>query len=285
MTSTERETPRSPLVPAPFRVQATTRETLDVVTVKLEPADGDGNDPGVFEPGQFNMLTVFGVGVAAVSLSGDPRRSLPLEHTVRAVGPVTRAVCAAHRGSIVGINGPYGRGWPVHEAQSRDVVVMGGGIGLAPLRPAIHRVLAERERYGRFILLYGARSPDDLLFRRELEAWRGRFDAVVEVTVDHASSGWRGNVGVVTRLLERVYFDPDHTLAMVCGPEVMMRFSAQGLQARGVPASRIHLSLERHMKCGVGMCGRCQHGPSFVCRDGPVFSYDRLRPLLRIQEL
>jgi NAD(P)H-flavin reductase len=231
------------------------------------------------------MVYVFGMGEVPISISGDPNHLNPLVHTVRAVGTVTRAVCKAKRGDIVGIRGPFGSSWPVEEAIGKDVVIAAGGIGLAPLRPALLTLLAHRERYGRIVLLYGARSPQELLFGRQLLQWRGRFDLEVEVTVDTASREWRGNVGVVTTLIPRAHFDPEEALAMVCGPEVMMRFTVSGLQELGVPAESIYVSMERNMKCAVGLCGHCQYGPTFICKDGPVFRYDRLASLFNVREV
>jgi NAD(P)H-flavin reductase len=204
---------------------------------------------------------------------------------VRAVGTVTTAVCRLKRGDILGVRGPFGSPWPVEEAAGKDVVVAAGGIGLAPLRPALLTLLAHRERYGRIVLLYGARSPQELLYASQLLQWRGRFDLDVEVTVDTASREWKGNVGVVTTLIPRAPFDPEEVVAMVCGPEVMMRFTLAGLQDRGVPPESIYISMERNMKCAVGFCGHCQYGPTFVCKDGPVFRYDRVASLFKVREV
>ncbi len=164
-------------------------------------------------------------------------------------------------------------------------MIVAGGIGLAPLRPALHQLLSQRDKYGRVVLLYGARSPAEILYRRELEQWRARFDLEVQVTVDRAMSGWRGNVGVVTTLIPKASFDPPSTLALVCGPEVMMRFTVLELQRRGLGTESIFLSLERNMKCGVGFCGHCQFGPTFICKDGPVFRFDRIRAIFGLREI
>jgi NAD(P)H-flavin reductase len=231
------------------------------------------------------MLYVFGLGEVAISISGDPTNADRIVHTVRAVGAVSGALTQLRRDAVVGVRGPYGLGWPIAEAEGSDVVIIAGGLGLAPLRPAIYWVLARRQHYGRVILLYGARGPADILYRRELEAWRRRLDVGVEVTVDHAGADWRGYVGVVPALIPRMSFDPQHAVALVCGPEIMMRFTAAALRDRGLEAERIYLSMERHMKCAVGLCGRCQLGPTFVCRDGPVFRYDRIAPMLAIREI
>jgi len=271
------------MLPRIRRVRRVRRDTHDTCTLEIEPADGEP-EPG-FLPGQFNMLYVFGTGEIPISISGDPRRARPLVHTVRAVGKVSAALCGLARGDYVGVRGPFGSNWPVAEAEGSDIVLVAGGIGLAPLRPALFRVLARRERYGRVVLLYGARTPRDMLYRKELERWRGRFDLEVEATVDAAGADWHGEVGVVTELIPRAVFDPEHVVAMVCGPEVMMHFTVRSLLHRGVSREAIHLSMERNMKCGVGLCGHCQWGPRFVCKDGPVFRYSEIEPLLGIREL
>jgi NAD(P)H-flavin reductase len=234
--------------------------------------------------GQFNMLYAFGVGEVPVSVSGQFPDG-PFTHTVRAVGPVTEAICRSRRGDVLGLRGPFGSGWPVDEVAGKDVVIVAGGIGMAPLRGAVQQLLARRDEFERLTLLYGARTPRDLLYQRELSRWRSRFDVEVEVTVDSATGDWRGNVGVVTGLIARAAFDPARTLAMVCGPEVMMRYTVAELKDRGVPEDAIYISMERNMKCAVGFCGRCQFGPRFICKDGPVFRYDLVAPFLRIREV
>lgn len=275
-------TPVTPMLPRPFRVTAVRRETADTVTLDLRAADG-GALP--FLPGQFTMLYVFGIGEVPLSISGEPGDPLTLVHTVRAVAAVSRAVTQLKRGDTVGVRGPYGTQWPMEIAEGHDLLVIAGGIGLAPLRPAILHVLNHRERYNRLVLLYGARSPNDLIYRRELARWRSRLDIEVGVTVDSASTTWRGNVGVVASLIPTVQMHADRTIALICGPEVMMRFTTAELQQRGMDPSRIFVSMERNMLCGIGLCGHCQLGPFFVCRDGPVFSLDQVAPLLRLREV
>lgn len=269
--------------PLPFQVTAVRRETADTFTLRLRPPDGR---PFSFWPGQFNMLYVFGVGEVAISISGVHPRTHDLEHTVRAVGYVTRALVRLHRGDVVGVRGPYGRGWPVEEARGRDVLIIAGGIGLAPLRPALRHMMAYRSNYERIVLLYGARTPRDLLYRLELEHWRGRFDLHTFVTVDRGDEAWRGHIGVVTTLLplaERL-LDLRHALVMMCGPEIMMRVAARELENRGVPPDQVFVSLERNMKCGVAMCGHCQLGPLFICRDGPVFPLSQVYTFMETRE-
>lgn len=272
----------APLLPRPMTVTAVDRETVDTWTLTIDPGE-----PFAFAAGQFNMLYAFGAGEAPISISGDPAKPGQLIHTIRAVGAVTKALCALKPGQVVGVRGPYGSAWPVDAARGGDAVVMAGGLGLAPVRPIVYALLAAREAFGRVILLCGARTPGDLLFQPELLAWRGRFDMQVFVTVDSdkSDSSWRGDVGVVTTLLPRANFDPANTTAFVCGPEIMMRFGALALIDQRVPAERVHISAERNMKCAVGHCGHCQYGPDFVCKDGPVYSYPQVAPRLRVREL
>jgi NAD(P)H-flavin reductase len=272
-----------PMMPQPVRVLRRRRDAPMTWTLDLElPA---GVDAWRFEPGQFNMLYLPGVGEIPVSLSGDPADAGRLVHTVRAVGRVSQAITDLKPGDLLGLRGPFGTSWPMEAAYGRDVVLVAGGLGLPPLRPALYRLLGERTKFGRAALLYGTRSPSDILFLNELETWRRRLDIEVEVTVDHAPPDWRGNVGVVTTLIPRVAFDPDDTIAMMCGPELMMRFAAAALRDGGVQEDAIYLSMERNMKCAIGHCGHCQFGAPFVCRDGPVIRYDRIRRNLALREI
>jgi NAD(P)H-flavin reductase len=274
--------PADPMLPRVARVRRRRRDGPDVFTLDIEAED---KHVAVFAPGQFNMLTVFGVGEVPISFSGDPARPGFVVHTVRAVGPVSTALTRLVPGDVVGLRGPFGTNWPMSEASGRDVVLVAGGLGLAPLRPALYRLLAERSLYGKIVLLYGARSPSEILYRREIEAWQRRLDIDVELTVDHAIGDWHGHVGVVTTLIPRAAFDPGHAISLVCGPEVMMRFAIAALRDAGVAAEAIYLSMERNMKCAVAFCGHCQFGSFFVCRDGPVFRYDRVSSLLGRKEI
>ena len=269
-------------VPQLYRAGRVIRELHDTVTLELTPLSGPRP---AFEPGQFNMLTVFGVGEAAISISGDPSEEAAFVHTVREVGAVSRAIAKLEAGAVAGLRGPYGKGWPVAAAEGSDVVIVAGGLGLAPLRPAIYRIFANRSRYGRVSILFGSRNPADLLYRHELEQWRQRLDVEIAVTVDHADASWRGNVGVVPSLIRRAAFDPHDTVAMVCGPEVMMRFTARGLLDAGLAGERIYFSMERNMKCAIGLCGHCQFGPDFICKDGPVLRYDKIAGIFAVREI
>jgi len=269
------------MVPASFAVSAKRRDTADTWTLELEPRDGARLE---FSAGQFTMISAFGAGEVPISISGDPDGDGPLVHTVRAVGLATQAICDAAPGEVLGVRGPFGRPWPMGEIEGADVLVVAGGIGLAPLRPAILALLARRERYGRLLLLYGGRSPEQLLYTGELQEWAAR-GLDVSVTVDSAGPEWIGHVGVVPRLVHGARFDPSSAVALLCGPEVMMRFTAAALAQAGVGSDRVHASMERNMQCGIGHCGHCQLGPTLVCRDGPVYRWSELEPWLAIREL
>lgn len=266
-------------VPEPMRIVEAVRELPDVFTFAFEPEGGFA-----FRPGQFNMLYAHGVGEVAISISGDPAEPERLIHTIRAVGNVTRVLERLEAGSSVGVRGPYGTPWPLEEAKGRDVCFIAGGLGLAPLRPAILYVLAHRHEYGAVKILCGARSPEALLYREQLAHWRGRFDCRVEVTVDHAGRDWYGPVGVITRLVSDAALDPDDAI-FACGPEIMLRFVAHELARRAIPYEALWVSLERSMKCGIGLCGHCQLGGHFLCKDGPVYRFDRVAPALFTRDL
>ena len=270
------------MVPRRFVVRSSRPDTRDTRTLELSPVDGG---PLAFDAGQFTMLLAFGVGEVPISISGDPTALDPLVHTIRAVGPVSRALAGASPGTVLGVRGPFGTGWSVGDGRGGDVVFVAGGIGLAPLRPAIREVCAARADYGHVAVLYGARTPDDLLYADDLQRWAGEHDVEVQVTVDHGQHAWRGRVGVVTELVARARFDGARTLGLVCGPEVMMRYSALALLDRGVRKDRVRLSMERNMQCGVGLCGHCQLREYFVCVDGPVLPYDALEPLISRADL
>lgn len=273
--------PTETMAPVWFGVRNVRRELADTYTLELQPPTGRF----AFLPGQFVMLTAFGIGEVPISISGDPGRTDSLELTIRGVGAVSDALIGVEKGDVVGVRGPFGSSWPVGSAEGRDVVIVAGGIGLAPLRPVIYQVLSRRDSYDRVAILYGARSPADLLYPHQLQEWRARFDLDVLVTVDAADRGWFGSVGLVTKLIDRAAFAPERSTAFVCGPEVMMRFCAERIMKEHVPARDIHVSLERNMHCGIGLCGHCQFGPTFVCKDGPVYRWSDVGGLMKVREI
>jgi NAD(P)H-flavin reductase len=272
-----------PMFPALFTIERVQHETNDTFTLDLVSADGDSDFR--FAPGQFNMVYVFGTGEVPISICGDPGQTKTLIHTTRAVGSVTKAMWNLKKGDLVGIRGPFGSSWPVKEAEGLDLVIVAGGIGLPPLRPVIYHAFANREKYGKLVLLYGARTPADLLFVKELEKWRATQNIEIAITVDRSMGDWKGNVGVVTTLIPKASFDPQNSVAMIVGPEIMMRYTIMELSAKGIDNEHIYVSMERNMKCGVGLCGHCQFGPSFICKDGPVYRYDHIKDLLTKREI
>lgn len=282
-TTTINQNLPNPMLPETYQVGRVRKETSDTFTLELESTNGVQEFP--FAPGQFNMLYIMGVGEVPISISGDPSKPKKLTHTTRAVGVVTGAMRQLKRGASIGVRGPFGSSWPVAQALGKDVVIVAGGLGLAPVRPALYHILANRDKYRKVVLLYGSRTPNDILYRREIEQWRARLDVDVHVIVDRAIYPWRGDVGVVTKLIPRSPFDASNTVAMVCGPEVMMRFTVLELQRRGIATDNIFISMERNMKCAIGFCGHCQWGPNFICKDGPVFPYSEVRPFFEKREL
>lgn len=268
------------MVPTPYEVVGHRWDGPDTATLRLAPR-GPALPPA--RPGQFFMLWAFGVGEVPISLGGFGEDDV-IEETVRAVGAVSRALVGTRPGDVIGVRGPFGSAWELDGARGGDVVMVAGGVGLVPLRPAVLEALDRIDDFRRVAVVVGARTPDDLLFRDQLDEWAARPGVQVVTTVDHGDRAWHGHVGVVTEVLDRVDLDPASTVALVCGPEIMMRFTTQALEGLGVPPSAVQVSLERNMKCAIGHCGHCQLGGSFVCLDGPVIGADRAAPLLRVRE-
>jgi NAD(P)H-flavin reductase len=275
--------PSSAMAPVPHRVRARTVENFESVTICLEPVEQRLASP---VPGQFMMLYAFGVGEIAMSVSGVPSGvDGAIAHTIRSVGAVSKALHNADVGTVVGVRGPFGTDWGLESCAGRDLVIVAGGCGLAPLRPVIVQVLAQRSRFGRVVLVAGARTPEQFLFRDEADEWTQNPQLDAELIVDAAGPDWLWQIGLVTEPLRQLTLDPERTTALICGPEPMMRFSALALMEHGLAANDIRVSLERNMQCGIGWCGHCQLGPLLLCRDGPVVGYDVTAPLLRVKEL
>jgi NAD(P)H-flavin reductase len=237
-----------------------------------------------FAPGQFNMVYAPGVGEVAISVSSDPEDEL-LEHTIRVVGRTTRVIERLEVGGILGLRGPYGVGWPLQQARFKDVLVVTGGLGCAPVTGAIQYIMRRRASYGHISILHGVKTAADLIYHDRFAQWRREPDTTVLLSSDQPDRHWHHRTGVVTELFEEVEFDPARTVAFICGPEVMMRHATRILVGRGLPTRRIHVSLERNMKCAVGLCGHCQLGPEFLCKDGPIFPYDRVAQWLEARGL
>lgn len=270
----------------PQLLEVTKKGQDNAETFTLDARSVDGAELS-FTPGQFNMLYVFGKGEIPISISGKPCRPDILTHTVQAVGAVSKAFTELEPGDTFGMRGPFGRGWPMEAAKGKDLLLMAGGLGLAPLRPVLYDVFANRGDYKRVVLLYGARSIERMIFEDELRQWRMKFDLEVLVTLDLATPTWHGHVGVVTGLCRAAgqLMDLSQAVCFVCGPHIMMRFSVRELLSMGVAPERLYISSERNMKCAVGVCGHCQFGPYFLCKDGPVFAYSELEPWMGVKDL
>lgn len=271
--------------PVPALVRSFDRENFNTITIGLEIADEQTRQRYRWRPGQFNMLYMPGIGEAAISISSDSEQPGLLKHTIRVVGAVTRAIEKLQPGDLIGLRGPFGRGWPIGELAGRDVVLVAGGIGLAPIRPVVYWLLRHRREVGRVVLLFGCRSPEDRVYPEELESWVAEPGLDCLVTVDNATPGWVGPVGVVTNLLQRIRVDAENTTVMVCGPRVLNRVAAWNFLQLHVPEQHVYVSLERNMNCGFGRCGHCQYGAKFVCKDGPVFSYAEVANIFSREEI
>jgi len=272
---------RDPWLPVEAVIHDVREETHDILTFTMALRDPALQRGYSFRPGQFNMVGFPGIGEAAISLSSDPGVCFAFQHTFRIVGDVTRAMARLRPGDVMGVRGPFGRPWPMEEALGKDLLVIGGGSGMASLRSPLEEALRRRYEYGEITILYGAKTPRDLLFTADFDRWSSQRTTKLLLTVDRTDGlEWRHHVGVVPTLLDSVALSPETTRVFLCGPEVMMHFVLIGLQKRGFPGRHIFLSMERRMRCGVAQCGHCFLGPKFVCRDGPVFRYSELRGLL-----
>jgi NAD(P)H-flavin reductase len=272
-------------VPVAAEIISINEENFNTLTFKMRFVEEIHRENYRFLPGQFNMLYVPGIGEAAISISSDPEETDTIDHTIRVVGSVTRAIQRLDVGGVVGIRGPFGRGWPLEAIKGKDVVIVAGGIGLAPMRPTIYSLLRNRKDFGRVMLLYGCRSPDDRVFAPQLDQWTEDESIQVLVTVDNATGGWVGPVGVVTNLLQRIRVDARKTVVLVCGPPILNRVAAWQFLQLHVPPKQVYISLERNMNCGFGRCGHCQYGRKFVCTDGPVFSFDEIAEVFGKKEI
>jgi len=262
------------------RIAEKIQEAPGIYTFRLRFEDKAVARAFAFACGQFNMLYVFGTGEIPISIVSDPEHAHGLDHTIRVVGRVSEVMGNLRAGDRLGIRGPFGNGWPLDEARGQDVLVVTGGLGCAPVAGAIEYIFQRREQYGSVKIMHGVKKPRDLLFRERFDAWRQHPDTDVLLASDVAGRTWHYHIGVVTELFDEVELEPQRSIVMMCGPEVMMRLAAEHMGRRGIPHERMYLSMERNMQCGIGLCGHCQIGPYFVCKDGPVMRYDRIAPFL-----
>ena len=260
-------------------VVARTQESPTIFTLQLRLDDAAAQAAFRFAPGQFNMLYLYGVGEVPISIMSDPGDRSGIGHTIRALGRVTQGLAALQPGDKVGLRGPFGRGWPLQEVGGNDIVLVTGGLGCAPVVSVIHYILKRRERYGKLVIIQGVKHTEDLIWREQYDRWAQMPNTQVLVASSQGGAKWPWHVGHVTELLSLAQFNPVRAAAMMCGPEGMMRTAADTLLQRGLPPSRLFLSMERNMQCAVGRCGHCQFGGAFVCRDGPVFSWNEVKLL------
>lgn len=273
----------NPWLPNPARIVSIKKELHDTSTFELALEDKSFASGYSFLPGQFNMLYLPGFGESAISISSDPKRLDTISHTVRVAGNVTQALARHQVGDQILLRGPFGSAWPLEQCRGRDVLIACGGIGLAPLRPALYHIINHRKDFGSVHLLYGARTPDNLLYAEEYETWRNA-GVEVKVTVDVGDVAWQGHIGVVPMLFDSLKLDPNRARILTCGPEIMMRFIVFEGISRGVSRDNMFMSMERNMQCALGFCGHCQLGPAFVCKDGPVFSYKKMEPYSNLED-
>jgi NAD(P)H-flavin reductase len=264
-------------LPSIATVKEVRPETPDISTFVVTFDDPEVSDSFTYRPGQFAELSVFGVGECPIGIASSPTWKDCLEFCVRAVGTVSNALHDLEAGDKLGVRGPLGNGWPTVEIEGKDLLFIGGGIGLPPLRSLIQYVLDNRERYGEVQIVYGARSPQDLVYKEELKQWEERSDVDLAVTVDVGDDTWDGPVGFVPPFLREINPSPKNRVAFTCGPPIMIRLVVGALEEMGYPFADIVTTLEMKMKCGVGKCGRCNIGDKYICRDGPVFTFEELR--------
>ena len=268
-------------LPKPAKITKRTQESHTIFTLQTEFIDE--GPQATFYPGQFNMLYLYGIGEVAISIASDPADTFYLKHTIRAVGRVTRALQQLKEGDEIGIRGPYGNGWPLNQALNKDIIIVTGGLGCAPTVSMINYILARREQYGEISILQGVKHSDDLIFRKQYALWQAQPNINVLIAADVAGPKWPWAVGYVTDMIQSRHFNPERTIALMCGPEMMMHAAVKALTIKGLAESEIYLSMERNMACGIGQCGHCQYGGLFVCKDGPIFAYPKLKALFSVK--
>ena len=277
-----RETNAEIFLPHAAEIIARKQESPTIFTLKTRFSD-PAYQPTPFYPGQFNMLSLFGVGEIAISISSDPSEKKYLNHTIRAVGRVTKALQSLKTGDQIGIRGPYGQGWPLQRAKGHDILIVTGGLGCAPTVSIINYILARRKNYGALTIFQGVKHSDDLIFRKQYALWQKSPNTQVHIAADKAGPQWPWSVGYVTDMISSLAFNPKNTVAMMCGPEMMMHAAIDALVNKGLLEEDIYLSMERNMACGIGLCGHCQYGGLFVCKDGPVFAYPVIKDLFYVK--
>lgn len=275
----------NPFVPHPAEIIEKRHEAKNIFTYRLRFCEPELRNNYRFQAGQFNMVYAFGAGDAAISIASDPREPEILDHTIRVVGSVTGALGALKKGDQLGLRGPYGSHWPLEEVKGKDLIFITGGLGCAPVTGAIQYAMNRRQDYGTIKILHGVKTRQDLIYHKKFKEWERHPDTEVVLTSDVGDRQWKFQVGVVTNLVDQIQFDPNRAVVMMCGPEVMMRYTVKGFMKHGVTARQIYLALERNMKCAMGFCGHCQYGPHFICKNGPVLRFDQLENTFFLKEI
>nr|WP_230963897.1 FAD/NAD(P)-binding protein [Legionella pneumophila] len=268
-------------MPKEVEIIQRTQESSSIFTLHLRFTDEEHHKQFQFYPGQFNMLYLYGVGEVAISIVSDPRKKTFLSHTIRAVGRVTKAMQKLQVGDRLGIRGPFGVGWPLQKTIGKDIIVLTGGLGCAPSVSIINYILGRRRHYGKLSILQGVKHSEDFIFRKQYAKWQKSDHTEVYIAADQAGPKWPWGVGYVTDLIDHIIIQPDKSVVMMCGPEMMMNTAVKVFTQKGILENDIYLSMERNMECGIGHCGHCQYGGLFVCKDGPVFAYSQIKELFK----
>lgn len=273
---------RDPYLPIEAEVIECIHESSNIFTLKLSFVERDLHLLYHYQPGQFNMVYLYGVGEVAISIVSDPNEKHTFSHTIRAIGRVTKALQRLSAGDRLGIRGPFGRGWPLHQAQGKDIMIITGGLGCAPTVSVINYIQGRRSQYGQLRILQGVRHTEDFIFRKQYEKWQQSPQTEIYLAASQAAHSWPWNIGYVTDTIQTLDIHPENTIAMMCGPEMMMRTAIKALKQKNVVEHNIYLSMERNMECGIGQCGHCQYGGYFICKDGPVFAYPEIKELFNV---
>jgi NAD(P)H-flavin reductase len=275
----------NPFLPQPAEIVEKRPEAKGIFTFRLRFSSEDMRRSYRFQPGQFNMLYAFGAGDVAITIVSDPADPEILDHTIRVVGNVTQVLGRLKKGDVVGLRGPFGSAWPLEEVRGKDIIIVTGGLGCAPTLGALHYIVRRRKYYGAIKIIHGIKAPRDLIYQKKFREWERSPNTEVHLTVDKADRGWKHKIGLVTHLLADVTFEPARSVVMMCGPEIMMRFTVKEFLNRGLTTDRIYLAMERNMKCALGFCGHCQFGPHFICKEGPILRYDRVQGIFNLKEV
>lgn len=271
-----------PYLPQDAEIVSRVQESPTIFTLHLRFAEPDCHQQFLYSPGQFNMVYLYGVGEVPMSIVSDPDEKNIFSHTIRAIGRVTKALQKLVPGDRIGIRGPFGCGWPLEAAKGKDIVIVTGGLGCAPTVSVINYILARRNQYGNLTILQGVKHSDDFIFQQQYRQWEQSPRTQVYIAANLAGHHWPWGVGYVTDMIQPLNFDADNTIAMMCGPEMMMHAAIKALGEKRILDEAIYLSMERNMECGIGQCGHCQYGGLFVCKDGPIFAYSQIKALFSV---